>query len=162
MLSGGETSLSSWKFYEGFMSETQISKELTGSLLRLQTSHFSSRRTATEWQGFPCEKSPLSPRKSSAQTTPGLSYSGRQDGGKETKKQKTALYTKGSLSVQPPNAYTLKTNRMRKEQQKTKTLICSSSGEKTTGAPPHWPGWVSSEQPPASPQVSKITFKYPF
>ena len=162
MLSGGETSLSSWKFYEGFMSETQISKELTAPFYVCRPHIFlpdalPQSGKVSHVKNLPCHQERAQPKQLQVSLTRGGSTEG-----KKPKKQKPALYTKGSLSVQPPNAYRLKTNRMPKEEQKTKTLICSSSGEKTTGAPPHWPGWVSSEQPPASPQVSKITFKYPF
>lgn len=81
MLSGGETLLSSWKFYEGFASETKTSHGAHSPLFRLQTSHLlSSRLAAADSRGFPCEQSSPSPRKSSApKVSPSLTWGGRKE-----------------------------------------------------------------------------------
>lgn len=101
MLSGGEKkSLSSWKVYEGFTSETKMSKGAHSSLFRSQTSHlFSSRLAATESHGFPCEKSSLSPRNSSAPNiSMSLTWGGRKEKTKQNKTKQLSTLKVGFMS----------------------------------------------------------------
>lgn len=118
-LSGGEKSLSSWKFYEAFTYETKMSKRAHSSLFRSQTSHlFSSRLAATEWHGFPCEKSSLSPRNSSAPNmSTSLSWGGRKEKTKQDITKQLSTLKVGFMSSLQTLVYSKPTKCLRRSRK---------------------------------------------